>query len=176
MWCNRRAEGKAAIVAERRDVRSARVPGNGQAKARFGFTLIELLVVIAIIATLAAVVAPAVFRHVSDAKTEAAKSQIEIFALALDSYRLDNDTYPTTEQGLAALRTIPQAGEHPRNWRGPYLRKEVPLDPWSRPYVYVAPGRDNPTSYDCYTLGRDGKPGGEDEDADITSWGGPVGQ
>lgn len=141
---------------------------------RRGFTLIELLVVIAIIATLAAVVAPAVFHHVSDAKTEAAKSQIEIFSLALDSYRLDNDTYPTTEQGLSALRTTPQAGSHPRNWRGPYLRKEVPLDPWGRPYVYTAPGKANPASYDCYTLGRDGKVGGEGEDADITSWGGAV--
>lgn len=139
-----------------------------------GFTLIELLVVIAIIATLAAVVAPAVFSHVSDAKTEAARSQIEIFSLALDSYRLDNDTYPTTEQGLSALRSIPQAGSHPRNWRGPYLRKEVPIDPWGRPYVYSAPGKANPASYDCYTLGRDGKVGGEGEDADITSWGGAV--
>jgi general secretion pathway protein G len=139
-----------------------------------GFTLIELLVVIAIIATLAAVVAPAVFHHVGDAKTEAAKSQIEIFSLALDSYRLDNDSYPTTEQGLSALRTMPQAGSRPRNWRGPYLRKEVPLDPWGRSYVYTAPGKANPASYDCYTLGRDGKVGGEDEDADITSWGGAV--
>ena len=141
-----------------------------------GFTLIELLVVIAIIATLAAVVAPAVFHHVSDAKTEAARSQIDIFSLALDSYRLDNDTYPTTEQGLSALRTIPQSGPQPRRWRGPYLRKEVPIDPWGRPYVYTAPGKANPTSYDCYTLGRDGKAGGEGEDADITSWGGVVAQ
>jgi general secretion pathway protein G len=143
-------------------------------RARRGFTLIELLVVIAIIATLAAVVAPAVFRNVGDAKVQAAKSQLEIFALALDSYRLDTDTYPTSEQGLAALRTQPTAGEPPRNWRGPYLRKEVPLDPWGRPYMYVAPGRANPTSYDLYSLGRDGKIGGEGEDADLTSWGGPV--
>lgn len=145
-------------------------------RSPIGFTLIELLVVIAIIATLAAVVAPAVFHHVSDAKTEAARSQIDIFSLALDSYRLDNDTYPTTEQGLSALRNIPQAGPHPRNWRGPYLRKEVPIDPWGQPYVYTAPGKANPTSYDCYTLGRDGKTGGEGEDADITSWGGAVAQ
>jgi general secretion pathway protein G len=141
---------------------------------RRGFTLIELLVVIAIIATLAAVVAPQVFRNVGDAKASAAKSQIEIFALALDSYRLDNDTYPSTEQGLAALRTAPTSGELPRNWRGPYLRKTVPLDPWARPYLFVSPGKENPASYDVYTLGRDGKPGGEGEDADITSWGGVV--
>jgi len=141
---------------------------------RHGFTLIELLVVIAIIATLAAVVAPQVFRNVGDAKASAAKSQIEIFALALDSYRVDNDTYPSTDQGLAALRTMPTTGDVPRNWRGPYLRKTVPLDPWGRPYVYVAPGRENAQSYDLYSLGRDGKVGGDGEDADITSWGGAV--
>ena len=142
--------------------------------SRKGFTLLELLVVLAIIATLVAVVAPSVFRNVGDAKTDAAKSQIEIFALALDSYRLDNDVYPSTQQGLAALRAMPAAGDHPRNWRGPYLRKDVPLDPWGRPYVYVAPGIENPASYDLYTLGRDGKSGGDGEDADLTSWGGPV--
>jgi len=142
--------------------------------SRRGFTLIELLVVIAIIATLAAVVAPQVFRNVGDAKASAAKSQIEIFALALDSYRLDNDVYPSTEQGLAALRTMPTTGDIPRNWRGPYLRKTVPLDPWGRPYVFVSPGTENPASYDLYSLGRDGKIGGEGEDADITSWGGAV--
>lgn len=141
---------------------------------RGGFTLIELLVVIAIIATLAAVVAPAVFRNVGDAKVNAAKSQLDIFALALDSYRLDNDVFPSTTQGLNALRTAPTTGDAPRNWRGPYLRKAVPMDPWGRPYVYVAPGKENPTSYDVYTLGRDGAVGGTDEDADLTSWGGPV--
>jgi general secretion pathway protein G len=143
-------------------------------KTARGFTLIELLVVIAIIATLAAVVAPAVFRNVGDAKVNAAKSQVEIFALALDSYRLDNDVFPTTAQGLEALRVLPTLGDPPRNWRGPYLRKLVPHDPWGRPYLYVAPGKENPTSYDVYTLGRDGAIGGEGEDADITSWGGVV--
>lgn len=141
---------------------------------RPGFTLLELLVVLAIIATLVAVVAPSIFRNVGDAKTAAAKSQLEIFGLALDAYRIDNDTYPTSDQGLAALRTKPTSGTAPRNWRGPYLRKDVPVDPWGRPYVYVAPGVENPTSYDLYTLGRDAKAGGADEDADITSWGGPV--
>jgi general secretion pathway protein G len=141
---------------------------------RGGFTLIELLVVIAIIATLAAVVAPQIFRNVGDAKASAAKSQIEIFALALDSYRLDNDAYPASDQGLSALRVTPTTGDLPRNWRGPYLRKTVPLDPWGRAYVFVSPGKENPGSYDLYSLGRDGKLGGEGEDADITSWGGPV--
>ncbi|HEX6809088.1 MAG TPA: type II secretion system major pseudopilin GspG [Gemmatimonadaceae bacterium] len=147
---------------------------NATRSRRRGFTLLELLVVLAIIATLVAVVAPSIFRNVGDAKTAAAKSQLEIFGLALDAYRIDNDTYPTSDQGLAALRTKPTSGNLPRNWRGPYLRKDVPLDPWGRPYVYVAPGVENPTSYDLYTLGRDGKAGGSDEDADITSWGGPV--
>ena len=157
MSCNRRPD-------ERRE----------RSLASAGFTLIELLVVIAIIATLAAVVAPAIFRNVGDAKVNAAASQLEIFALALDSYRLDTDVFPTTSQGLIALRVAPITADGPRNWRGPYLRKAVPLDPWGRPYIYVAPGKENPTSYDIYTLGRDGKVGGSGEDADLTTWGGVV--
>jgi general secretion pathway protein G len=152
-------------VSSRRDDRTPR---------RAGFTLIELLVVIAVIATLAAIVAPAVFRNVGDAKTNAAKSQIEIFALGLDSYRMHNDVYPSTAQGLEALRTMPTQGDLPRNWLGPYLRRVVPNDPWNRPYLYVSPGQANPDSYDLYSLGRDGSPGGVGEDADLTSWGGDV--
>jgi len=141
---------------------------------RRGFTLIELLVVIAIIATLAAIVGPSVFRNVGDSKTSAAKSQIELYGLALGSYRLDNDRYPESAQGLEALRTLPSSGEPPTNWRGPYLAKVVSPDPWGRPYVYVSPGKSNPQSFDLYSLGRDGRLGGEGEDADITSWGGAV--
>jgi len=155
------------------------VPDLAQARTRSGgrraFTLIELIVVIAIIATLAAVVAPAIFQNVGDAKTSAAKSQVEMLGLALNAYRLDNDRFPTSEQGLEALRTPPVAGEVPRNWRGPYLTRVVPVDPWGRTYLYVSPGTGNPKSYDLYTLGRDGRPGGVDEDSDVTSWGGPVG-
>jgi general secretion pathway protein G len=143
--------------------------------SRAGFTLIELLVVIAIIATLAAVVAPSLFGNVGEARRSAAKSQIEIMALALDAYKLDNEDYPATQQGLDALRTIPVNGTPPVNWKGPYLRQNVPLDPWRRAYVYVSPGQSNPTAYDLYSLGKDGKPGGTGEDADITSWNGPVG-
>lgn len=143
-------------------------------KQRRGFTLIELLVVIAIIATLAAIVAPSIFGNVSDAKVSAAKSQIEMYAMALNAYRLDNDAYPTTEQGLDALRTTPTLGDVPRNWRGPYVMKVIAPDPWGRPYIYVAPGHANVTSFDLYSLGRDGQIGGSGEDADITSWGGPV--
>lgn len=142
--------------------------------AQAGFTLIEILVVLAIIATLAALVGPSVFRNVGDSRMSAARSQLELFALALEQYRLDNHVYPVTEQGLSALRTMPVTGEPPRNWRGPYLRRVVPNDPWGRPYIYAAPGRENTEGFDLYSLGRDGRPGGEGEDADVTSWGGPV--
>jgi general secretion pathway protein G len=112
-----------------------------------------------------------VFRNVSDAKSAAAKAQVEILGLALDAYRLDNDYYPSTAQGLAALRAVPTGEPAARNWRGPYIRKPVPADPYGRPYVYRSPGEFNPGSYDLMSLGRDGAPGGEGEDADITSWG-----
>ena len=140
---------------------------------RAAFTLIELLVVIAIIATLAAVVAPSLFGNVGEARRSTAKSQIEIMALALDAYKLDNEDFPSSQQGLDALRIIPVVGTPPVNWKGPYLRQNVPMDPWRRPYVYISPGIANPTSYDLYTYGKDGKAGGTNEDADITSWGGP---
>jgi len=138
---------------------------------RDGFTLIELLVVITVIAILAGLVAPMVFRNVGDAKVSAARAQIELFGLALDAYRLDNDYYPSTTQGLAALRALPTGDPAARNWRGPYLKKEVPLDPWGRPYIYKSPGDVNGTSYDLLSYGRDGQPGGTGEDADVTSWG-----
>lgn len=137
---------------------------------RGGFTLVEILVVIIVIALLATLVAPNVFRHVGRAKDTTARAQIEMLSAAVESYRLDNDLFPTTEQGLAALRTPPAADPRPRAWRGPYLRREVPLDPWGRPYVYRSPGTANPHAYDLLTLGRDGREGGEDEDADVLSW------
>jgi general secretion pathway protein G len=140
-----------------------------------GFTLIELLVTIAIIATLAAIVAPSLFGNIGEARRGTAKSQIQILSLALDAYRLDNEVFPTTEQGLEALRSVPVA-DPPPNWKGPYLRQMVPLDPWGRAYVYVAPGVSNPNAYDLYTLGKDGKVGGEGEASDVTSWNGPVRQ
>jgi general secretion pathway protein G len=136
-----------------------------------GFTLIELLVVITVIAILAGLVGPMVFRNLGDAKVSAARAQIELLALALDQYRLDNDFYPSTTQGLAALREKPAGDPEARNWRGPYLRKAIPLDPWGRPYSYKSPGQVNADSYDLLSLGRDGQPGGSGEDADVTSWG-----
>ena len=141
----------------------------GRARARRAFTLIEILVVIVVIAILATLVAPNVFQHVGAAKDATAKSQIEMIGAGLDSYRLHNGGYPTTEQGLEALWAAPSV-DPPANWRGPYLRKKVPLDPWGNPYVYVSPGEINPNGYDLVSLGADGKPGGDGENADITSW------
>ncbi len=135
-----------------------------------GFTLIELLVVITVIAILAGLVGPMVFRNVGDAKVSAARAQIELFALALDQYRLDNDFYPGSSQGLSALRERPPGDPQARNWRGPYLRKTIPVDPWGRPYAYKSPGEVNVQSYDLLSLGRDGQLGGTGEDADVTSW------
>ena len=140
------------------------------AKGRRGFTLIELLVVITVIAILAGLVSPMVFRNVGDAKATAARAQIETFGLALDTYYLHNDRYPNTAQNLAALVTLPTVEPLARNWRGPYLKKAVPLDPWGNPYHYVSPGVVNPSTYDLVSFGRDGKEGGVDEDADLTSW------
>lgn len=146
---------------------------SSSADARFGragFTLLEMLVVITVIAILAAVVSPLVFRNVGDAKASAAQSQIEIFGLALDAYRLDNDYYPSTLQGLDALVHAPGGEPAARRWRGPYLKRDVPQDPWGRAYIYRSPGDTNRTSYDLLTLGRDGASGGDGEDADLTSW------
>jgi general secretion pathway protein G len=81
---------------------------------------------------------------------------------------LDNDYYPSTSQGLESLRTLPSGEPAARNWRGPYLKKAVPLDPWGRPYVFRSPGEKNANGYDLLSLGRDGQPGGSGEDADIS--------
>ena len=138
--------------------------------SRLGFTLIELLVVITVIGILATLVAPNVFRHVGAAKEATARSQIEMLGAALDAYRLDTGRYPTTDQGLAALWTAPTGEPRPTSWRGPYLRKEIPADPWQQPYVYRSPAQESRGGYDLLSLGEDGRPGGEGEAADITSW------
>ena len=131
-----------------------------------GFTLLELLVVIIVLGLLAGLVAPQIFGRVGEAKVTTARTQMSLVGTALDSYRLDNGAYLTTEQGLQALREKPTREPIATNWRGPYLRKEVPLDPWGRAYVYRAPGSRNPNGYDLSTLGRDGTEGGTGEDAD----------
>lgn len=136
---------------------------------RRAFTLIEILVVIVVIAILAALVAPNVFQHVGEAKEVAARSQIEMIGGALDAYRLHNGRYPNSEEGLAALRERP-AGDAAANWRGPYLRKAIPADPWGNAYLYSSPGEVNADSYDLLSLGADGQRGGEGEAKDVTSW------
>ncbi len=134
---------------------------------RKGLTLIELVVVLIVIGLLAGLVAPQILGRVGDARTTTAKAQVELLAVALENYRLDNGIYPSTSQGLEALRSRPAGTPEPRNWRGPYLRKAVPSDPWGRPYVYRSPGQKDRNGFDVMTFGRDGKAGGSDEDADL---------
>jgi general secretion pathway protein G len=136
-------------------------------RRRSGFTLLELVVVIIVLGLLAGLVAPQIIGRLSDAKSTTARTQIELLSVALDGYRLDNGAYPTTDQGLAALRDKPTRPPVPSNWRGPYLRKAVPLDPWGRAYLYKAPGEKNAGAFDLESLGRDGKVGGDGEDADV---------
>src|SRR5512134_1352087 len=131
-----------------------------------GFTLLELLVVMVILGLLVGYVAPKYFAQVGKSEVKTARAQIEALEKALDMYRLDTGHYPTTEQGLAALNTRPQ--NEPR-WSGPYLKKEVPLDPWGKPYVYKVPGEKG-TEFDLMSLGKDSRPGGEGENADISNW------
>lgn len=135
-----------------------------------GFTLIELLVVIIVLGMLAALVGPRILGRVSEAKSATAKTQIELLGAALDNYKLDNGSYPTSDQGLAALDAKPTHDPVPLEWRGPYLKRGVPADPWGRAYLYKSPGDHNRTGFDLWTLGRDGKEGGADEDADVTNW------
>ena len=127
-----------------------------------GFTLLELLVVIVIIGLLAGYVAPRYFSQVGKSEVQVAKAQIESLEKALDQYRLDNRSYPSTEQGLEALVNRPANAP---NWAGPYLKKAVPNDPWGRAYVYRVPGQRG--DIEVVSLGRDGKAGGNGEDADI---------
>ncbi len=136
---------------------------------RAGFTLIEVMVVVVVLGLMASMVAPDVFRQLGQAKSESARSQIEMLGAALDSYRLDNNTYPTGSQGLESLRHEPLSGPDVRNWRGPYLRKDVPLDPWGNPYEYRSPGRDASGGYELISYGADGREGGTGDDMDLTN-------
>jgi general secretion pathway protein G len=129
-----------------------------------GFTLIELMVVLAIIGVLAALVVPNVLNRADDARVTAAKTDVGNLMQAL--YRLDNQTYPTAEQGLNALVTKPTVGPTPLNWK-PYIDK-LPSDPWGRPYQYMNPGVKG--EVDVLSLGADGQPGGEGKNADLGSW------
>jgi general secretion pathway protein G len=135
-----------------------------------GFTLIELMVVVVIIAILAGLVIPRFMGETDKAKQAKAKMQIESLESAVKMYKLDNGSYPTTEQGLKALVETPTVGNLPKNWRqGGYLEKgKVPKDPWDHEYVYVSPGSHG--DFDLSSLGADGEPGGEEFDKDINNW------
>lgn len=130
-----------------------------------GFTLTELLVVLVIIGLLAALVGPVLYQRINPAKQSVAQAQIENFMSALDSYFLDTGKFPTPQQGLAALR-VRQEGSS--RWNGPYLKKDIPSDPWGNPFVYRTPGRNG--GYEVISYGADGKEGGEGDNADINSW------
>ena len=131
-----------------------------------GFTLIELLVVLVIIGVLAALVVPNVLDRADDARVTAARTDVNNLMQAMKLYKLDNQRYPSAEQGLESLVRKPTAGVIPPNWK-PYLEK-LPNDPWGRPYQFVSPGVKG--EIDVYSFGADGQPGGEGNNADIGSW------
>ena len=135
-----------------------------------GFTLIELMVVIVILGILAGLIVPRIMSRPEEARQAKAMIQIESIETALKLYRLDNGSYPSTEQGLQALVEAPEVGNLPGKWReGGYLEKgRVPKDPWDNEYIYLSPGTHD--DYDIISYGSDGEPGGEGKDKDITSW------
>jgi len=130
-----------------------------------GFTLLELLVVMVIIGLLAGIVAPRYFGQVGKSEVKVAGAQLNALEQALDQFRLDVGRYPTTEEGLKALMEAPSDAP---GWTGPYLKKAVPLDPWRHPFVYQQPGTHG--EMDLFSFGKDGRPGGTAENADITNW------
>ncbi|GAB2882952.1 type II secretion system major pseudopilin GspG [Uliginosibacterium flavum] len=137
---------------------------SNQVKQR-GFTLLELLVVMVIIGLLAGYVAPKFFAHIGKAEVKTTRAQIDSLEKALDAYRLDVGSYPSTEAGLAALMQRP-SGE--TRWSGPYLKKGLPNDPWGRPYQYKQPGEHG--ELDLFSFGKDGQPGGTGEAEDLGNW------
>jgi general secretion pathway protein G len=133
-----------------------------------GFTFIELIVAIAILALLATIVLPRVIGRLDDAAVAKAKSDIAGLGSALNMYKLDNFTYPSSDQGLDALVSKPAGQPEARNWRAGGYIDRLPKDPWQKDYVYLSPGQHG--QFDVYSLGRDGRPGGEGADADIGNW------
>jgi general secretion pathway protein G len=131
---------------------------------RDGFTLIELLLVLVILGILAAIVVPKFSGRTEQARQTAAQSQIATFGTALDAFEVDNGYYPKGKNGLSELVSAPRDSQ---NWKGPYLKSDIPNDPWGRPYVYESPGKHNSTSYDLMSMGADGRAGTED---DVANW------
>jgi general secretion pathway protein G len=149
-------------------LQNVRAPGARPAARRLrGFTLIEVMVVIVILGVLAALVVPRVMNRPDEARAVAARQDIAAILQALKLYRLDNQRYPSTEQGLQALVTRPASGPAATNWKA-YLDK-LPNDPWGKPYLYMNPGLKG--EIDVFSYGADGVAGGEGSDADIGSWG-----
>lgn len=135
-----------------------------------GWTFVETLIVISIVLILTSTVGFMAFRYVGKAKIVAARTQIENLSMALDTYFMDNQLYPIEEQGLVSLWEKPILEPVPKNWDGPYLKKNLTKDPWGNDYEYVVPG-PNGLPYGISSLGADGNPGGEGDDRDINSWG-----
>lgn len=134
-----------------------------------GWTFMETLIVLAIILILTATVGFTAVGYLEKARNAAAKTQIESLCTALEAYYIDCGNYPTTEQGLSALRRKPESSPSSDNWTGPYLYKNVPLDPWGFEYEYMVPGPDG-SAYGIRSFGADGKEGGTEKNSDITSW------
>jgi general secretion pathway protein G len=130
-----------------------------------GFTLIELLIVVIILGVLAGLVGPRLFGRVGQSRQAAARVQIELLGAALDQFKLDVGRYPNSQEGLQALQQSP--GNAP-GWEGPYLKKDIPRDPWGNPYQYKSPGEHG--EFDLLSLGSDGAAGGDGEARDVTSW------
>jgi general secretion pathway protein G len=136
-----------------------------------GFTLLEILGVLTLLAVIITLVAPNVIQQVQKGQVKAAITQVNSLKSVLNFYYMDNDEYPTTEQGLKALFEKPTIPPAPKNWNGPYLEKsEIPKDPWGQELRYEKGGKHNPLSYDVYTLGSDNKEGGDGVNADIGNW------
>jgi len=150
-------------------IQSIRCDLSGNNNEEDGWTFVETLIVIAIILILTGTVGFIAFRYIDNAKVVAARSQIETFSVALNSYLFDNGSYPTQEQGLQALWQKPSTAPIPTDWKGPYLEKDVPNDPWGHPYQYLVPGPSG-LPFGLRSFGSDGVEGGDGNAKDITSW------
>lgn len=139
-------------------------PASRRSYRKAGFTLIELLLVLMILGVLAAIVVPKFAGRTEQARVTAAQTQISTFGTALDAYEVDNGSYPRGSGGLDELVQQPRDA---KNWKGPYIKGEIPRDPWGNAYLYECPGKQNPNGYDIMSYGPDGKEGGDD---DITNW------